>query len=127
MYTITARLVSKSLLKKGETAGVAWEMITFIVQKQHKKKQKKIVFVAFNKLAKQIINIPKNERITITFYPHCTEHKGTWYTSLKVIDIQKYVSKKRIKEAVRNGAEPIPEKDYTIHDDRPLFENLDGK
>ena len=123
---MTARLVSKSLLKEGVTGDNGWHMITFIVEKQHRKKKKKFVFVAFNKVAKQILYTPNKERITIKFEINCKEHGGKWFTNLKVTEVSKYVSKKKIKSTMRVGEKPLEVLDYTVHDDRPLFNDLEG-
>lgn len=106
MHTTTVKLASKPLLKKRKISSVVWEIIVFVVQKQYKKKQKKIVFIVFNKLVKQILGVLKNEIITIIFYLYCAKYNRVWHTSLKEIEVEKYVSKKRIKESIRDGGEP---------------------
>ena len=75
----------------------SWRMITFLVQKQHRKKKYKVAFVAYNELADKIANMAVNQRITINFVPMCNEFNGKWYTNLKAIKIEKYISKKQMK------------------------------
>ena len=126
MYKITAKLTSKSLLKKGNSEHGDWFMVTFIVEKQHRKKKRKFAFIAYNDVAKKIITLPKNERITVRFTPDCKEYKGKWYVNLRVTEVKKWVSKRNTRESMVIGADPLPKNDYTVIDNRPLFDNIDG-
>lgn len=126
MYTITAKLVSKSLLKEGESEHGKWVMLTFIVEKQYKKKKRKFAFIAYNNVAKKIISTPKNERITINFYPECREYENKWYTNLRVFEVEKWISKRKMKDSLQVGGESLLEVDYSVKDDRPLFDTIGG-
>lgn len=103
MLKLTAKLIGKSLLKEGGQENNKWQMITFIVQKQHKKKVEKIAFIAYNDVARCVLNIPLKQRITIKFVPKCKEHNEIWYTNLKATEVEKYVSKKDRMISIQDG------------------------
>ena len=121
MFKLSAKLIAKSLIKEGECKYGRWQLIHFIVQKQHKKEKVKIIFTAIGKVANQVKDIPLKERITIYFTPKCTEYNGKWFTELKASDVDKYVSKKKVWETMNNFSEPLEEKDYKINKDQQLF------
>jgi hypothetical protein len=122
MFRTTGRLSAKSLIKEGENDFGKWQLVEFIIKKQYKKKQIKLVFVAFGKVADLIQRTPIKEKISITFFPQCKEYNGKYYTELKATEVEKWISQKKIKDSMKDGAEPLEEKDYTIVDDRPLFD-----
>lgn len=122
MFRTTGRISAKSLIKKGKNEYGDWQLVEFIINKQYKKKQIKLVFVAFGKVAQTILNAPIKEKISITFYPQCKEFNGKYYTELKAVEVEKWISRKKIKDSMKDGAEPLSEEDYTIRDDRPLFD-----
>jgi len=122
MLRLTARLVSKSLFKEGTNKWGAYQIVRFIVQKQHNKEKKKIIFIAMGKAATAVQDFPINERITIHFEPKCTMFNGKWYTELKATSVEKYINRKKVLESMKLGAEPIEEQEYTYQSDAQLFD-----
>lgn len=128
MFTITARLTGKSILKTGTSDNGDWELIQFMVEKQYRKVKRKFIFVAFNKIGKMVMDIPLKERITVRFELDCKEYSNKWYTSLKAIEVEKYVSIKKIRESMKDGADPIPDSDYEFQQkDVDLFHENNGE
>ncbi len=119
MLKITGRLAGKSLIRKGVSSWGEWDLIEYIITKQHQKKKIKIIFVAIGRLARVINDMPINERITTWFYPKCREYKGKWYTSLTATEIQKYVNRKKLMERMNGGSAGSPAPDNLT--DNQLF------
>jgi len=122
MFRTSGRLIAKSLIKEGQNEWGKWQLVQFIVQKQYNKQKIKIVFVAFGKIARIVQDMPLKEKIDIKFFPNCKEHNGKFYTELKAEEVDKYVSRKRIYETMKDGAEPLSEEEYTSSQDNQLFE-----
>jgi hypothetical protein len=122
MFRTSGRLIAKSLIKEGQNEWGKWQLVQFIVQKQHNRQKIKIVFVAFGKVARIVQDMPLKEKIDIKFFPNCKEHNGKFYTELKAEEVDKYVSRKRIYETMKDGAEPLSEEEYTSSQDNQLFE-----
>jgi hypothetical protein len=122
MFRTSGRLIAKSLIKEGTNEWGKWQLVEFIIQKQHNKKKIKIVFVAFGKVARIVQDMPLKEKLDIKFFPNCKEHNGRFYTELKAEEVEKYVSRKKIYESMRDGAEPLAEEDYASGQDNQLFE-----
>jgi hypothetical protein len=125
MFKVTGRLTSKSLIKEGKSEWGDWQLVEFMIQKQYRKEKLKLVFVSFGKVAQTIQSTALKEKITIKFYPKCKEHNGKWYTELKAVEVEKWISPTKIAESMKDGAEPLAEEDYTLKDDRPLFDTED--
>jgi len=102
MLKLTGNLIAKSLIKEGEGEYGKWQLIQFIISKQHQKKKKKIVFTAIGKISKKITEIKLKDRIVVYFFPECKEYNGKFYTELKVYDVEIYVSKKKMYEYIGN-------------------------
>jgi hypothetical protein len=125
MFRVTGRLVAKSLIKEGKGEWGDWQLVQFIIQKQYRREKIKIVFVSFGKVAKTVQDMALKEKITVKFYPKCNEHEGKYYTELKALDVDKWVSQKRLEEASQEGAEPLFEEEYTPQQDNQLFDKED--
>jgi len=121
MLRMSGRLIAKSLIKEGVSGHGKWQLVQFIIQKQHNRKKIKIVFVAFGKVAKTVQDMPLKEKLDIKFFPNCKEHNGKFYTELKAEEVEKYISKKRVWEASQVCAEPIAEYEHTPQIDIQLF------
>jgi len=122
MFKVTGRLTGKSLLKEGKGKWGDWQLVEFMIQKQYKKEKIKIVFVSFGNVAKTIQNTALKEKIIIKFYPKCKEYNGKWYTELKAVEVDKWISPSKLAESMRDGGQQLEEEDYTLKDDRPLFD-----
>lgn len=125
MFRVTGRLTSKSLIKEGKSSFGDWQLVEFIIQKQYRKEKIKLVFVSFGKVARTVQDMALKERITIKFYPKCKEYNGKWYTELKAVEVDKWVSQKRLEETMQDGASPLFEEEYTPEIDNQLFDKED--
>ena len=122
MFHITGRLESKSLIREGENEYGKWQMVEFVIYKSYKKKKIRLAFVAFGKLAKEIQEIPHNERITVHFYPNCRQYKNKYYTELKAEEVHKYVSRRKAEERIVVNGEMLDDADFLITPDNQLFD-----
>jgi hypothetical protein len=126
MLKLTGRLVAKSLIKEGENKYGKWQLVNFIIQKQHNKVKKKIIFTAIGKVAKQVQDIQLKERITIYFEPVCNNpYADKWYTELKATEVEKYISRSRTLDSM-NGGTIISESEFTFNKDEQLFNGEQG-
>jgi len=122
MFRVTGRLASKSLIKEGKSSHGDWQLVEFIIQKQYRKEKIKLVFVSFGKVARTIQDMALKEKISIRFYPKCKEYNGKWYTELKAVEVEKWVSRKRLEETMEDGASPLFPEEYTPTSDNQLFD-----
>ncbi len=120
MLKLNGRLVSKSLIKSGESEFGKWKIIEFVIQRTFKKEKIKIAFTANGKNADLINSIDYKERITVTFIPKCNyvEKYNKHFTELKAIEIEKYV-KQNNKDVYFNN-ERVNESDYQLRMDNQL-------
>ncbi len=65
MLSISGRLVSKSLIKSGESEFGKWQVIQFVISKTFNKKKIMIALTAKGKLADFINTVAKNEKLRI--------------------------------------------------------------
>ena len=98
MLSITGRIVSKSLIKSGESEHGKWQIIQFVIEKTYAKKKRLIAFTAKSKWADFVNTLPHRERLRIEFIPECYfyEKNAKYGTELKVISIEKWSPKKFI-------------------------------
>lgn len=125
MLKLTGRIIAKTLIKEGESSYGKWQLVQFIIVKQHNKEKKKIVFTALGKIANQVQDIQLKERITVYFEPKCNEYNNRWFTELKATEVVKYIKKDKTWFARQEGAEPLIEIDYTLTKNNQLFRNED--
>jgi len=103
MYKISAKLVSKSLIKEGESEHGKWRLVEFMLQKQFKGEKFKIIFTAFGKNADFILQTKNGTRITVRFVIKCNKANNRWYTNLKATKCEIYKSKKdKVKEKIES-------------------------
>jgi hypothetical protein len=96
VLSITGRIVSKSLIKSGESSFGKWQIIQFVIEKTYAKKKMKIAFTAKGKWADFVNTLPHRERLRIEFFPDCFfyEKNAKYGTELRVISIEKWSPKK---------------------------------
>jgi hypothetical protein len=87
---VTGKLVSKSLLKSGTSTRGPWQLVDFVIEKQMHGKKIPIAFIALGKQAEKLGTIQVKQRVTVYFFPHCTQFNNKWYSELKVLDIELY-------------------------------------
>ncbi|HRS53709.1 MAG TPA: DUF3127 domain-containing protein [Bacteroidales bacterium] len=85
---ITAKLIEKLQVLKGEGKNGNWVKASFIVETLDTY-PKKLCFIAWNEKASIIDNVLENETIKIYFDIESREFNGKWYTDLKMWKIEK--------------------------------------
>lgn len=121
MLKLTGRLIAKSLIKEGESQFGKWQLVHFIIIKQHNNVKKKIIFTALGKVAKQIQDMPIKEKITVYFEPVCNNpYADKWYTELKATEVIKYIKKPKFTQTIIGTPEYI-KNEINFNTDEQLF------
>jgi hypothetical protein len=114
MFTVSGKLLSKTLIKSGVGQHGEWKILEFAIQRTYCKKKITIAFTAKGKWADLVNNIDYKERITVEFVPNVffSEKHNRYFTELKVITVEKYVSKKRIEIVFNGDVLNVPEIEF---------------
>lgn len=127
MWKTIARIVSKSVMKTGESERGKWNLINFFIEKTINKKKEKIMFTAMGKKADFIDSISIGEKLIINCYPKCKENRGYWNTDLMVIDVEKYIKKNAIPVSLNgevvNKEDFLPKLNNELKFNKPLEAN----
>lgn len=120
MFKTNGRIVSKSIIKEGISQHGKWKLMWFAIERTYCKKKIRFAFTVFGTKAEFVEQIIDKERITVEFLPECkyNEKAKRYFTELKVIDVYKYVKKKRTDIWVDN--QRLNESDYNINTEQQL-------
>jgi formylmethanofuran dehydrogenase subunit E len=65
--------------------------VTLVLVKQMKGKKRNVCFESYGKVAKEILNFRNGERIRVYFTIDSVPKNGSWYHTLKAVEVEKEV------------------------------------
>ena len=65
--------------------------VLLVLVKQMKGVKRNVCFESYGKVAKEILNFRNGDRIKVHFTIDSVSHKGNWYHTLKVVEVEKEV------------------------------------
>ena len=89
--------------------GNEWQSVDFTIRYSDGEKDRHMTFNAFGaEKVGQLMALPLNSRIRVTWYPDSREYNGKWWIKNSVIEIESVEEKKATGTILPNGAQLHP-------------------
>lgn len=95
MLIVTGKVVMIQSNEIVKSANDKFTKITLVITKQMKGVKRNICFESYGKVAKDILNFRKGDRVRVFFVIDSVFNGGRWYHNIKAMDVEKHVIKKK--------------------------------
>lgn len=76
--------------------------VTLVIVKQMKGVKRNVCFESYGKIAKEILNFRNGDRIRIYFTIDSVPKNGSWYHTLKAVEVEKVVKPQKSENTHQN-------------------------
>jgi hypothetical protein len=76
--------------------------VTLVLVKQMKGVKRNVCFESYGKIAKEILNFRNGERVKVYFTIDSVNKNGSWYHTLKAVEVEKEVKAHKIENINQN-------------------------